>query len=139
MLVKDIMTNKIRAIAADHTVADAAKAMKADDIGFLPIVSAEKKVVGALSDRDIVLRAIAAGLDPKTTKASDIATKGVVWCRADDTVEKASNLMADKKIRRLLVVDAQDRPAGTLSLGDVAVKAEPKTLAAEVLVEVSKN
>jgi CBS domain-containing protein len=133
------MTDKIRAIDADHTIADAAKAMKADDIGFLPIVSAEKKVVGVLSDRDIVLRAIAADVDPKTTKASDIATKGAVWCRTDDTVEKASNLMADKKIRRLLVVDTDNQPAGTLSLGDVAVEAEPKTLAAEVLAEVSKG
>lgn len=104
---------------ADTPVSEIAKIMEKDDIGAVPI-GKNDKLIGMITDRDIALRVVAAGRDPKKTKAEDVMTKGLIYCRTSETVEDAIHLMDQKKIRRLPVLDDKKRLVGMLSLGDVA-------------------
>ncbi|PUB17470.1 CBS domain-containing protein [Yoonia sediminilitoris] len=106
-------------VSADTSVSDIANLMEKDDIGAVP-VGKDDKLIGMITDRDIALRVVAAGRDPKTTTAKDVMTEGIVYCRTNETVEDAIHLMDQKKIRRLPVLDDNKRLVGMLSLGDVA-------------------
>ncbi|WP_296428379.1 CBS domain-containing protein [Yoonia sp.] len=106
-------------VSADTPVSEIAKMMKEGDIGAIPI-GKDDKLIGMVTDRDIALRVVAAGRDPKKTTAEDVMTKGIVYCRTTETVEDAIHLMDQKKIRRLPVLDDKKRLVGMLSLGDVA-------------------
>lgn len=119
MLVRDVMESKLEVIAPNQTLADAAKKMRDDDIGSLPIVE-DSKLIGIITDRDIVVRCIANGADPKSTAVRDAASDDVVHCRADQTVEDATKIMAAAKVRRLPVIDADRRLVGIVALGDIS-------------------
>ncbi len=106
-------------VSADTPVSEIAHLMQKDDIGAVPI-GKDDKLIGMLTDRDITLRVVAAGRDPKKTKAEDVMTKGIVYCRTSESVEDAIHLMDQKKIRRLPVLNDKKRLVGMLSLGDVA-------------------
>lgn len=106
-------------VSADTPVIEIARMMKTDDIGAVP-VGRDDRLVGMITDRDIALRVVAAGLDPAHVKAEEVMTKGVVYCRTTETVEDAIHLMDQRKIRRLPVLDDRKRLVGMLSLGDVA-------------------
>jgi CBS domain-containing protein len=106
-------------VDAGTPIREVAKRMAQDDIGAVP-VGKHDKLVGMITDRDIVVRVVAKGLDPKKTKAEDVMTKGIVYCRTEETIEDAVHLMDQKKIRRLPVLDGDKRLVGMLSLGDVA-------------------
>lgn len=104
---------------ADTPVSEIAKMMEKSDIGAVPI-GKDDKLIGMLTDRDIAVRVVAAGRDPKKTKAEDAMTKGIIYCRTSETVEDAIHLMDQKKIRRLPVLDDKKRLVGMLAMGDVA-------------------
>jgi CBS domain-containing protein len=138
MKVKDIMTASVEYVAEDDTVAHAARLMKEDDIGALPVRNEKGKLTGMVTDRDIVLRAIAEGRDVGSTKVSEIMSGGLVWCDTEQTVEQVARLMENRQVRRLLVLDQQNAVAGMVSLGDVAVKCLNRELAGEVVLEISR-
>ncbi len=136
-LVRDVMTTKVKAVSPDTKVSDAAAQMKSNDIGFLPVAKGNN-VTGVLTDRDITLRVVAEGKDPKTVTVNDIMTQGVESCSPDDGVDTVIDMMKSKQIRRVVVMDKNNNLTGICSLGDLSLHAEKET-SGEVLKEVSKD
>jgi CBS domain-containing protein len=136
MQLKEIMTRGIDVIPPEATLKEAAEKMKNLDVGPLPVCDGER-LVGMLTDRDITVRAVAAGRDPSTTKVRDAMTPEVVYCFEDQSVEEAAKLMEEKQIRRLPVLNRNKWLVGIVSLGDLAVDAGDRQLAGEVLGQVS--
>jgi CBS domain-containing protein len=114
-----------------------AKKMQERDIGALPI-GENDRLVGMVTDRDITIRAVADGRDISKLRASDVMTKGVVFCRDSEDVDDAARIMEKKQIRRLPVIDENKRIVGILSLGDIS-HAGSRDLAAEVVQAVSSH
>jgi CBS domain-containing protein len=136
--VKDVITREVKITDPDSTLKDAADKMKEFDVGVLPVVN-DGDVVGLLTDRDIVVRAIADGKDPNNAKVSDAMTAGVTSCREDDDIEKAAALMKEKQVRRLVVLDSNEKLAGVCSIGDLAtLPGTENEFAGSVLEQVSK-
>jgi CBS domain-containing protein len=117
--VKDMMTPSVECVWPQDTLQEAAARMKETKINPLPVCDLTH-IVGMLSDRDIAERAAARGRDPRTIKVSDVMTRDVITCHEDDPVEEAERLMRSRLVRRILVVNRDDRPVGILSLGDLS-------------------
>ncbi len=133
--LKDVMSKNVRVIGPDMTIRQAAQAMSDGDFGMMP-VGENDRMIGAISDRDIAIRAVAEGKGPDT-KVRDIMSAGVCWAYVDDSVEHAAQLMSERQVRRLPVVDRDKRLVGIVALGDFAVdKAEIKP-AADALSGIS--
>ena len=111
--------------------------MQKHDIGAIPI-GENDRLVGMVTDRDIVCRCLAAGLDPKTTTARDVMTAGIIFCLDKQELDDAARIMETKKVRRLPVINGKKRMIGMLSLGDVYHRA-PDHLGGEVLHAVSAH
>ena len=122
MQVKEVMTRGAECISPDATLQEAARKMKDLDVGPLPVCGDNDRLVGMLTDRDITVRAVAEGKDPRTTKVRDAMTEGVTYCFEDDDVAEAARLMREKQVRRLVVLNRDKRLAGIVSLGDLAVQ-----------------
>jgi CBS domain-containing protein len=139
MKVRDIMTPNPRTAEPDTTLEEIATLMKEEDVGVIPVME-DNRVAGIVTDRDIVVRCIAAGKDPTECVAEDIMTEGVNTIEPDADIDEAADLMAETQVRRLAVVE-NGRLVGMLSLGDIAVKAgdEEEETTAETLEEVSKG
>jgi len=123
--------------SADTPISEIAHLMEKGDIGAVPI-GKNDRLVGMITDRDITLRVVAAGRDPRKTKAEEVMTKDIIYCRTTETVEDAIHLMDQKKIRRLPVLDDNKRLVGMLSLGDVAQSAS-RDLSGELLHAVADH
>jgi CBS domain-containing protein len=137
MKLKDIMTREVEIVSPKDTLKEAAQKMRVRDIGFLPVCDGDE-VLGVVTDRDLILRAIAEGADPKTRIGDDFITKPVVSCFSDEDVEEAARQMEEHQIRRLIILNREDnRLAGVISLGDIATKGKEKT-SAKVLQSVSE-
>ena len=137
MLVKDIMTQSVETIDADAYLIQAARKMKSLEVGALPV--AEKgKVVGMITDRDIAIRGVAAGKNPSTTQVREVMTPSVFKCYDDDDIHDAAEMMENKGIHRLLVLNANNEPVGFVSLADFAVKSHDERLAWEILERISE-
>jgi len=137
MMLRDVMTAKIEDIPADATLMQAAKKMKLLDIGAIPVTENDR-LVGIITDRDIAVRAVADGRDPKTVPVREAMSRDICFCYEDQSVESAAKLMEEKQIRRLPVFDRSERAIGMVSLGDLAVRNRNEQLSAEVLEQVSK-
>jgi len=137
MLLRDIMTRDPGVVSPGDTLEQAARIMEVLDVGPIPVCEG-KRVVGMLTDRDITVRATAAGCDPKTTLVSDAMSQDVVSCYEDQDVQEAAGLMKEKQIRRLLVLNRADDLVGIVSLGDLAIEAEDKGQPGDVLKKVSE-
>jgi CBS domain-containing protein len=138
MKVSEIMSTPIEEIMDNDTVIRAARKMRDLDVGVLPVKSEGNVLAGILTDRDIVIRAIAEELNPEKTLVSDIMTSGVISCAADQTADDAATVMADAKVRRLVVVDEKDNVVGIISLGDVAVKGTGRETAGATIDKISQ-
>ncbi len=119
MKVHQVMHSPAEWVAADTPVSEVAARMAAADIGAIP-VGRDDRLVGMITDRDLALRVVAQMRDPQTTRAEDVMTPGVIWCRTEEDVEDAVHLMDQKKVRRLPVISEEKRLVGMLSLGDIA-------------------
>jgi len=137
MKVREVMHRGATWVTPDATVAEIARKMLEEDIGALP-VGENDRLIGIVTDRDIVCRGLVDGGDPCGIRARDIMSKGVVFCREEDELEQAVDVMEKRKLRRLPVLDAARRMVGILSLGDVCSKA-PTTLAGEMARAVSAH
>ena len=117
---RDIMEADVDFVGADDTVEQAAKKMAQLDVGALPICNEDKRLEGMITDRDIAVKVVAKGKDPKKTKARDVADQPeVVTIGADDSIDEALRTMKDKKVRRLPVIDGRE-VVGIISQGDLA-------------------
>lgn len=136
MKVQEVMTPNIEYIKSDDSIKKAAEKMKNIDIGVLPVTAGDE-VIGIMTDRDIVIRSTAQGLDPEKHMVMEVLTTGVTSVKEEDDIKEAADLMEDKQIRRVLVKDKEGKVTGIVSLGDLAVHIKNK-LAGEVLKEVSE-
>jgi CBS domain-containing protein len=123
MQAKDLMTRTVTCISPETRIQDAAKTMKAMDVGFLAVCEKDR-LVGAVTDRDVVLRVIAEGKDVKDCRARDVMTHDIFWCFEDQTADEVADYMAEKEIRRVLLLDRNKRLVGVISIGDLAKGAE---------------
>ncbi len=135
MKVRDIMTGTIKTVGYDTTVHEAAVKMKSFDIGSLPVIQ-NGRIVGMITDRDIVVRVVAAKMDPQTTRVGTVMSSHSVSCSDDTDIEEAARIMGEHQVHRLLVIDDNSRIAGILSIGDIARKVDDEHLLHEVLAQV---
>lgn len=119
MIVKDLMSARVTSVPAQASLLDAARRMKEEDVGCLPVTDG-RTLVGLVTDRDIAVRGVAAGRHPARTTVAQVFTRGAITCRFDDDVDVAVQLMRERGVRRLLVSDEGQRLAGIVSLGDLA-------------------
>ncbi len=138
MQVKEVMSRRIIAISPEETVAVAARLLSQHNIGALPVCSRDGRLRGMVTDRDIVVRCVAAGDDPERTRVAEIMTRRVLAAEPDRSVDEAARLMAREQVRRLPVQE-RGRLVGMVSLGDVAVRPDYTMEAGEALQEISQN
>ena len=117
--ISEIMTTKLHTVRPDASIEEAAQIMAEQDIGWLPVVDHEHRLVGTLTDRDIVLRAVAKAMDVDT-KVEDVMSMGVIAAQIEDGVEQVARLMQDNQVRRIAIVDREMKPVGVISLADLA-------------------
>jgi CBS domain-containing protein len=118
MNIKDCMTRRVHTVGPDATIADAARMMADNDIGALPVASPDR-LLGMITDRDIAVRAVAAGMGPDT-KVRNVMSDEVMYCFENEDVEDVLANMGDIQVRRLPVVDEDKRLVGIVSLSDLA-------------------
>src|SRR6185437_5801153 len=133
--VKDAMTSDVKTATPSLSLTDAARLMKQEDVGSIPVVDGER-LVGMVTDRDIVVRGIADGYDPHTVQVGEIASRDVVTVRPDDDLDEALRLMAQHQVRRLPVVE-DGHLIGVVATADVAVEAKEKAVG-HVVEEISR-
>lgn len=134
--VKDLMTSNVEVVAPNDTVYAAAQLMKRIDVGSVPVVESGT-IKGILTDRDIVVRVVAAGQDAAQTSVKDAMSTGVVYAAPDWSLKQAAQAMADAQVRRLPVVE-HDRLVGIVALGDIAVDGDKDRLSGTTLEEISE-
>ena len=137
MKLQEIMSREVEVVVPEASLREAADKMRALDVGPVPVCDG-KRVVGMLTDRDITVRATAAGCDPKTTLVHDAMSQEITCCYEDQDVQDAARLMEEKQIRRLLVMNRADDLVGIVSLGDLATEAGGQGQPGEVLKKVSE-
>ena len=138
MRVSEIMTRNPETLSSDTPIQKIALEMEKLDCGFVPIAK-DGQLLGTITDRDIAIRAVAKGKDPKTTTAEEIMTREHFTIAEDEDVNKAADEMCQKQIRRLVVIDNNHRICGVLSLGDIATKCQDHQLDAEIIETVSEK
>lgn len=120
MKVKDCMCHEVAYLTPESTVKDCAKLMCNKHVGCIPVCDESKKIVGLVTDRDVILRSIACDKDVKNTPISDIMTCKVCCCYQDEEIEQVEKIMSDEQIRRLPVVDENNKIIGIITLGDLS-------------------
>ena len=121
MKIREVMTEMVDLVDPDTVLRDAAQQMREANIGFLP-VGVDDRLVGTLTDRDIAIRAVAEGLDPKVARVREAMSNTLVYCFEDQDTSEAATLMGENKVRRLPVLNSAKRLVGVVSIGDLAAK-----------------
>ena len=138
MKVCDIMSDRVISVEQSEPVSAAARLLKRHNIGSLPVVDGQGHLRGILTDRDIVLRCVAADGDPRSTTVSDVMSRGIVTAEPFDAVDKCVRLMGEDQVRRVPVTD-HGRLVGIVALCDLARSTDCEMEAAEALSEISSN
>ena len=134
--IRDVMTSNPTTIEPSTPIAEAARKMRDEDVGSLPIVDGDQ-LIGTITDRDITIRAVANGRDAQSTTAGEIASRDLVTIDPQQTLEEAARLMAQHQLRRLPVVEEDGRIVGILAQADVAQEADP-ALAGRMVEDISE-
>ena len=134
--LKEIMTPSVDVISPNATTADAARKMKDLDVGAIPVCDGEK-LLGMVTDRDLVLRVMAISRNPVEARVSEAMTPGLVFCYDDEDAEVAATLMSEKQIRRLPILSRKKQLVGIVSLGDLVVDGLDTQASGAVLQQVS--
>ena len=127
MQLKDVMTRKVEVISPDASLEEAARKMDQLNVGPLPVCENER-LVGLVTDRDITVRATAAGKDPRTTPVREAMSQDVLYCFEDQDVREAAQLMESQQVRRVPVLDRSKRLVGIVSFADLARSEQPTTV-----------
>lgn len=136
LLVKDLMSKNVAAVSPDTSLEEVARMMKEKNIGSVPVCNSGR-IVGIVTDRDIVIRELAIGKNPVSTKVGDVMTYGISTASPNMDIHDAVQLMSDKQIRRLPVVE-NERLVGMIAIGDMAVRSKLEDDAGEALSDISK-
>ncbi|TDC61132.1 CBS domain-containing protein [Micromonospora sp. KC207] len=129
--VSDVMTRQVVYLPAETTLDEAARVMKESDIGDV-VVTDGASLAGMLTDRDIVVRAVAERSDPAATTIGSIVTREVVMIEQHSTAGEAAALMRERGIRRILVCDSERKLVGIVSLGDLAMQLDPNSALSDI-------
>jgi CBS domain-containing protein len=129
-LIRDVMTEKPRLLPSTATLAEAARIMRQYDIGDV-LVEKNGKIAGIVTDRDIVVRGLAAGKDPSETTLGDVSSTDVVCLTPDESVDEAVRVMREKAIRRIPICE-NGKPVGIVTLGDLAVERDERSVLGHV-------
>jgi CBS domain-containing protein len=135
--VRDVMTDSPRCVTMETPVSEVAQLMESEDIGSLPVLEGEE-LAGMVTDRDIVVRAVARGQDPRGMPVREVVSRDLVTVYAEEDLSTALERMASEQVRRLPVVDDEHRLVGVLSQADVAIEAKEKAVGGMV-EEISKS
>ena len=129
--VRDLMNQKPIKVPSSSSLSDAARKMREADVGAI-VVEDDGKIRGLITDRDIAIRAVAQGRDPNTTRVVDICSTELTTLSPNDDVDRAIDMMRKKAIRRVPVVDASNQAVGILSLGDLAMERDPRSVLGQI-------
>ena len=135
MKVRDIMSRDVQVARPGDSIQNVAGRMAAGDFGFMPVAEGDQ-LVGTVTDRDLVVRALAGGAGPDTP-VSEAMTTQVEWRRDDEDLKDVLKCMSDKQIRRLPILDKDSRLVGVVSLGDLSIRVKEK-YAGEALEDISR-
>jgi CBS domain-containing protein len=137
--VSEIMTKDPVCCTPQDSVTEAAQLMKREDIGSVPVIQDRraKKLVGIVTDRDLALKVLAEGRNPNNIRVEEIMTRNPLSCREDDDLEDCLDSMEKRQIRRMPIVDSQDRIIGIIAQADVATRAGEPGKTAELVEEIS--
>lgn len=138
MRLKEIMTQHVECLNSGDTLVHAAKRMRDLNVGSLPVCGKDDRLAGILTDRDLTVRGTATACDPETTLVTDVMTPEISCCFEDDDVTEGLAVMEEKQIRRIAVLDRDERLVGIVSLGDFAVKCGDSEVWAEALEQISE-
>ena len=136
----EVMTKNPVCCQPNDMVVKAAKLMKSENIGSIPVIENEqtKKLIGIVTDRDLTLKIVAEGLDAKSTKVDVVMTRKVVTCLASDDLQKALDAMSEHQLRRIPVVDNDNKIVGIIAQADVATRVDQPEKTAEMVKEISQ-
>lgn len=137
MKIRELMTKDVKTLKTEHTLQEAAQMMADLDVGIVPVANQGDHLQGVITDRDIVVRAVAKGMDINTTKINDFMSPAVVTVTGDQTAQEAAKLMAQHQVRRLPVVE-DGRLIGIIAIGDLAVVGIHENEAGFALSEISE-
>ena len=137
--VRDVMTKNPLSLPETASLSQAARAMRDSHIGVVLVTDSSDKLAGLVTDRDIVVRAVADGQDPNHVPLSRILSKPEFELKPDSSIDRAVKMMSDAKVRRLPVVDENGRCVGIVSLGDLAVARDPKSALGRISSAPSNN
>src|SRR5262245_10290921 len=137
MQARQVMTSRVECISPAATLQQAASRMVALDVGALPVCDNDR-LVGMITDRDITLRSVAHGHDPKNDSVRETMTPQIVYCFDDQDVAEIAEMMRDKQVRRLPVLDHNKRLVGIISLGDLAVETGDDRMSGHALEGISE-
>ena len=136
----EVMTKNPICCLPNDMVAGVAELMKNENIGSIPVIENEqtKKLVGIVTDRDLTLKIVADGLDAKSTKVETVMTRKVVTCHSEDDLQKALDAMAEHQLRRIPVIDHDNKVVGIIAQADVATRVDQPEKTAEMVKEISQ-
>ena len=136
----EVMTKNPLCCLPEDLATKAAGLMKSENIGSIPVIENEptKKLVGIVTDRDLTLKILAEGFDAKSTKVEAVMTRKVVTCRAEDDLQKALDAMSEHQLRRIPVVDGDNKIVGIIAQADVATRVDQPQKTAEMVKEISQ-
>ena len=137
MQIRDIMTRQVELVNPNTPLQEAARMMRDANIGFLP-VGDNDRLVGTLTDRDIAIRAVAEGKDVKSAKVADAMSAQLAYAFDDQDSSEAAQIMAEKQIRRLPVLNRDKRLVGVVALGDLATKTGDDDVVGQTVQDVSE-
>jgi CBS domain-containing protein len=137
----EVMTTSPVVCIPNDLVTKVAQVMKTRDVGPVPIVESEKtrKLVGMVTDRDLAIKMVAEGRDLKTTRADEVMSRRIVTCRAEDDLQKALDAMSENQLRRIPVVDADDRIVGIIAQADVATRLNQPEKTGAMVKKISRS
>jgi CBS domain-containing protein len=140
MKSKDVMTKDPACCMSSDTVQQCAEMMKTHDVGSMPVVEDEgsRRLVGIITDRDVAVRVVGEGLDPKTTSVSDVMSREPVCVQPEEELDQAMERMKDRQIRRVPVVDEQHRLIGIIAQADVATQGHDNEKTGEMVRDISE-
>lgn len=136
MQVKDVMTRGVEVVSPRSSVVEAAKLMKDLNVGALP-VGDKDQVQGMVTDRDLAIQIVAEARNPNECRVEQVMSSPIEWISEDEDLDRAARMMADRKIRRLIVMNRDKKPVGFLALGDLATKGD-ENRAKEALQNISE-
>ena len=140
MKAQDIMAKDPRCVTPRTSIQEAARLMKTEDVGALPVIESDssRKLVGIITDRDITIRAVADGRDIGSVTVNDVMSKGATTAKASDTVDDVMKVMGREQVRRIPIVDDRDQLVGIVSQADVVLKAKSDSKSEHTVEKISE-